>query len=125
MSVAVTRATRPEPAYSGQKRAPAGKFQIYAHPLPLPPSLASYLAGLLPSLPADAYVSRPIRGIWDAPSRTVWVINEEDVMLLWRKGFYGKGSLSRSEPSWLTREKNKRSGKRGELRYCPQWNTYS
>ncbi|KAA8573441.1 hypothetical protein EYC84_005026 [Monilinia fructicola] len=27
---------------------------------------------------------------------------------LWEQGFYGKGSLSRSEPSWLTREKKRR-----------------
>jgi tRNA-splicing endonuclease subunit Sen2 len=30
---------------------------------------------------------------------------------LWEQGFYGKGTLSRSEPSWLDREKTKRGNK--------------
>jgi hypothetical protein len=28
-------------------------------------------------------------------------------MVLWRKGFFGKGNLSRSEPTWLKREINR------------------
>ncbi|KNZ75114.1 putative tRNA-splicing endonuclease subunit sen2 [Termitomyces sp. J132] len=34
-------------------------------------------------------------------------------MLLWRRGFFGKGDLSRSEPSWLARQINIR--KAGEM----------
>lgn len=35
-------------------------------------------------------------------------------MILWRRGFFGKGNLSRSEPSWLSRQLNimKAAGKR-------------
>ncbi|KAG5637787.1 hypothetical protein H0H81_003179 [Sphagnurus paluster] len=29
-------------------------------------------------------------------------------MLLWRRGFFGKGDLSRSEPSWMARQINNR-----------------
>ncbi|KAL0953485.1 hypothetical protein HGRIS_004715 [Hohenbuehelia grisea] len=32
-------------------------------------------------------------------------------MTLWRRGFFGKGDLSRSEPSWLTRQINIRENK--------------
>lgn len=31
------------------------------------------------------------------------VCDENDMLQLWRKGFFGKGSLSRSDPSWKTR----------------------
>jgi len=34
------------------------------------------------------------------------VVNARDMSLLWQRGFFGKGSLSRSEPSWLTRRVN-------------------
>ncbi|KAG8768703.1 tRNA splicing endonuclease subunit sen2, partial [Serendipita sp. 398] len=55
-------------------------------------------------------------GVLDPPSRSVWIYDEEQQMTLWRKGFFGKGNLSRSEPTWLKREINrlqveKRGGK--------------
>lgn len=33
---------------------------------------------------------------------------------LWKKGFFGKGSLSRSEPTWWQREKNRVTGEHGK-----------
>lgn len=38
---------------------------------------------------------------------------ENDMKVLWIKGFFGKGSLSRSEPTWWQREKNRISGEHG------------
>lgn len=35
--------------------------------------------------------------------------------LLWKRGFFGKGSLSRSEPTWWQREKNRVTGEHGKL----------
>lgn len=49
-------------------------------------------------------------GILDLPSKSVWVVNTRDTQILWRRGFFGKGSLSRSEPSWLTRRLNETKG---------------
>lgn len=46
-------------------------------------------------------------GVLDTPSRSVWVFDQEQQMTLWRKGFFGKGNLSRSEPTWLKREINR------------------
>lgn len=37
---------------------------------------------------------------------------------LWKKGFFGKGSLSRSEPTWWQREKNRVTGEHGEKLIC-------
>lgn len=34
--------------------------------------------------------------------------------VLWKRGFFGKGSLSRSEPTWWQREKNRVTGEHGE-----------
>lgn len=36
------------------------------------------------------------------------VTDEKAIRVLWENGFFGKGSLSRSEPSWLDREKKRR-----------------
>src|SRR5690242_6428316 len=43
-------------------------------------------------------------GIWDPETRSVHVRDPVSVRALWEQGFYGKGSLSRSEPNWLKRE---------------------
>ena len=41
-------------------------------------------------------------------TRSVHIIDEGASRTLWEKGFFGKGSLSRSEPSWLDREKRRK-----------------
>lgn len=38
-------------------------------------------------------------------TQAIHVTDPESVRLLWTHGFFGKGSLSRSEPSWLERER--------------------
>lgn len=48
------------------------------------------------------------QGIWDPATRSVHIIEHKTVRALWEQGFYGKGSLSRSEPNWLKREKIRR-----------------
>jgi len=46
---------------------------------------------------------------WFSPeTRSIHVTDSRSIRGLWEQGFYGKGSLSRSEPSWLTREKVRR-----------------
>lgn len=47
-------------------------------------------------------------GVFDAATRSVWVTNPSDVSILWKRGFFGKGDLSRSEPSWHARQINAR-----------------
>ncbi|KAJ9134278.1 tRNA-splicing endonuclease subunit Sen2 [Pleurostoma richardsiae] len=43
-------------------------------------------------------------GVWSPELRAVRVSDPEAMQALWTQGFFGKGSLSRSEPSWLKRE---------------------
>lgn len=42
---------------------------------------------------------------WDHDTRSLVVTDEKSMLALWQQGFYGKGSLSRSDPNWLKREK--------------------
>ena len=61
-----------------------------------------------------------ISGVYDAASNSVWIHDMQEARILWERGFFGKGTLSRSEPTWLTREINSRrhekSGRKGESR---------
>lgn len=92
--------------------------KIYAHPLPLlfvepPPSRIGSVLGLLGL--SLARVENPhCEGVFDPTTRSVWVTKPDHALILWRRGFFGKGDLSRSEPSWLARQTNLRAsgGKR-------------
>ncbi|KIJ62045.1 hypothetical protein HYDPIDRAFT_176783 [Hydnomerulius pinastri MD-312] len=93
---------------------------IYANPLPVifpsppppPPSLLHRLLGI-----SVSHVENPhCEGVLDLSTRSVWVLGMGDAMLLWQRGFFGKGDLSRSEPSWLARQVNARKqAKKGGL----------
>lgn len=95
--------------------------KLYALPLPLlfvepaPTRIGSILGFLGLSL---TRVDNPhCEGIFDPTTRSVWVSDHAHSSILWRRGFFGKGDLSRSEPSWLSRQINirKSSGKRRSL----------
>ncbi|KAF8582725.1 hypothetical protein K439DRAFT_1661631 [Ramaria rubella] len=82
--------------------------RIYGYPLPIlfsvPEPTRSWTFHL--GLPAfqQIQVQKPqCEGCFDPCTRSVWVINSEHSMILWQRGFFGKGNLSRSEPSWLVR----------------------
>ncbi|PPR01452.1 hypothetical protein CVT26_015085 [Gymnopilus dilepis] len=101
------------PKGSGAQKGGARKQEnnrIYANPLPLlfvepPPSRIGSLLGLLGL--SLARVENPhCEGIFDPVTRSVWVSKPEHHLILWRRGFFGKGDLSRSEPSWLARQIN-------------------
>ena len=47
-------------------------------------------------------------GQWDPATRSVHVKEPKSIRALWEQGFFGKGSLSRSEPNWLKREEGRR-----------------
>lgn len=48
-------------------------------------------------------------GVWVPDTRSVHVDDPKSIRALWEQGFFGKGSLSRSEPNWLKRELNRRN----------------
>ncbi|KAK4185166.1 putative tRNA-splicing endonuclease subunit sen-2 [Podospora australis] len=62
-----------------------------------------------PAEPSVVYV-----GIWDPDTRSVHVVDPASIRALWEQGFYGKGSLSRSEPNWMKRELARRGSPEGK-----------
>ena len=62
-----------------------------------------------PSEPSVVHV-----GVWDPETRSVHVKDDASIRALWEHGFFGKGSLSRSEPNWLKRELARRGSPEGK-----------
>lgn len=95
--------------------------RIYAHPLPVlfdepPTSRIGSILGFL-GLSLTRVENPHCEGIFDPITRSVWVSDPTHSAIFWRRGFFGKGDLSRSEPSWLSRQINirKTGGKRTSL----------
>ena len=75
-------------------------------------------------------INRPIsnfaplyQGIWSPETRSVHVTDNRSIRGLWEQGFYGKGTLSRSEPNWMDREKNLVGAERAATRSTAEENT--
>ncbi|KAG9001486.1 tRNA splicing endonuclease subunit sen2 [Tulasnella sp. JGI-2019a] len=100
------------PGGAATKRKRGNHNVIYGNALPIlsfpDPAQASWLSALSYfKSSSKQIISNPdCVGILDVASRSVWVVNARDMTILWQRGFFGKGSLSRSEPSWLTRRLN-------------------
>jgi tRNA-splicing endonuclease subunit Sen2 len=46
-------------------------------------------------------------GYWSPHTRSIHVTDPKHMRALWEMGFFGKGSLSRSEPTWLDQERKR------------------
>lgn len=108
----------PAPGRKGQPR--PNLHLLYKQPAPLNifpfPSLTSnpisllhlaftWLSQVLAPPPAEPSVVHT--AYWDHDTKTITVADEKSMIDLWQQGFFGKGSLSRSEPNWLKREKTR------------------
>lgn len=58
--------------------------------------------------PSSSHPKILYQGLFSAETHSVHVTDPKSMRDLWEQGFYGKGSLSRSEPNWLEREKKRR-----------------
>ncbi|KAI4111332.1 MAG: hypothetical protein LQ338_008359, partial [Usnochroma carphineum] len=85
---------------------------LKTYPLPLviphnPLSLLhiafTYLSQLV--APPSSHPPTSLRGYLSAETRSIHITDEATARILWEQGFFGKGSLSRSEPTWLEGEK--------------------
>ncbi|BAE61619.1 unnamed protein product [Aspergillus oryzae RIB40] len=93
--------------------------QIHRFPLPLsvhplppliphnPLSIVSVLLSYLTYLIAPPH-DEVYSAYFDSETSSVHVTDAKAIRALWEMGFFGKGSLSRSEPSWMEREKKRR-----------------
>lgn len=86
---------------------------VTIHPLPplIPHNPISVISVILSYL-TTLLVSPPEKEIYaayfDSATSSVQVTDPKAMRALWEMGFFGKGSLSRSEPNWLEREKKRR-----------------
>ncbi|KAJ9093612.1 hypothetical protein QFC19_008279 [Naganishia cerealis] len=71
------------------------------------PSPIAFMVQLLSKLSAPTTTKEPVvpvcRGTYDPLTRSVFVTTTDDRNILFDRGFFGKGNLSRSEASWKTR----------------------
>ncbi|WEW56044.1 tRNA splicing endonuclease subunit sen2 [Emydomyces testavorans] len=85
---------------------------LTVHPLPplIPHNPLSIISIALSYL--TYFVSPPHHEVYsayfDIATSSVHVTDPKTIRALWEMGFFGKGSLSRSEPTWLEREKKRR-----------------
>lgn len=104
---------------------------IYANPLPITFSrienrFAVTALGIFGISPTHVLNPR-CEGTFDPITHSVWITNPRDSMILWRRGFFGKGNLSRSEPSWFARQSHLRStsGRRKPNHVYMLWAAYA
>ena len=104
------------------KRAPRPNYnKLHARPLPLTTHpLPAFLPHNPLSLLRIAYAllsefftqpsshATPYSGYFSPETRSVHITDPATIRALWEQGFFGKGTLSRSEPAWLEREKRRR-----------------
>ncbi|KAL8750348.1 MAG: hypothetical protein Q9199_007130 [Rusavskia elegans] len=122
MGVAFESQAPPSQAENGPRppRPPRPNYnKLHAQPLPvkaypLPPLIPHnplsimhvafiYLSHLI--FPPSSRPQTLLRAYFSAETRSIHVTDEKTARILWEQGFFGKGSLSRSEPAWLEREK--------------------
>ena len=113
------RVTRPRrPNYNQIHALP---LPVIIHPLPAliphnPLSVVQFIWSYLSQVWSrpPSHPQRRYKGYLSAESRSVHVIDSAAVQSLWASGFFGKGNLSRSEPSWMDRERRRRGLVAGE-----------
>ncbi|KAL2002115.1 hypothetical protein VTN02DRAFT_642 [Thermoascus thermophilus] len=107
-----SRPSRPRPKRPNYKEIHRFPLPLKVHPLPplIPHNPISIISVLLSYL--TYFISPPHQEVYsayfDSATSSVHVTDEKAIRALWEMGFFGKGSLSRSEPSWLEREKKRR-----------------
>lgn len=105
-------ARRPRPQRPNYRHIHRFPLPLIVHPLPplIPHNPLSVISVVLSYL--TYLISPPHQELYsayfDSNTSSVHVTDEKTIRALWEMGFFGKGSLSRSEPSWLEREKKRR-----------------
>ena len=62
--------------------------------------------------PPSSHPAEPYIGYFSLETRSVHITNPRHIRALWEMGFFGKGTLSRSEPTWMDREKARLEARR-------------
>ena len=113
---AFTNSVEPLPKTIKQDRPNYNVLHALPLPLktyPLPPLIlhnpfsvfyfaCSYIYQLI--VPLSSHPKTGLKAYFSPESQSVHVTDQNVARTLWENGFFGKGNLSRSEPSWLDRE---------------------
>ena len=111
------------PKRQRQPRPPKPNYNlIHQYPLPIriyplptliphnPLSLLQFTVTYLSQLffRPQSHPSEPYKAYFSVETHSIHVTDPATIRTLWEMGFFGKGTLSRSEPTWLDREKKRR-----------------
>ena len=105
------------PTTRGSKKAAKNQksHAFYGDPLPFPPSPPSFNV-FTPSTYKSLFTTpaspKPYIGVWCPETRSINVTNDEEGVDIWRRGMWGKGTLSRSQPAWRARKTKEMTGGR-------------
>ena len=127
MSTAAPDTTPVRNVKGAGKKSTQAKRQLYANPLPV--GRASTRKTSAEPLSwwdrfnewtkwlYDGTSPGPVYKTWyDDVTKSVWMYDTGDAIQLWTHGFFGKGNLSRSEPTWVARKQAEFTAReRGEL----------
>ncbi|KAI9839051.1 MAG: hypothetical protein M1837_002269 [Sclerophora amabilis] len=58
-------------------------------------------------VPPSSHPERHYKAVFSPETRSVHITDPVAIHALWESGFFGKGSLSRSEPNWLDKERRR------------------
>ena len=110
-----TSTPRPSAKTTGTKRAARNAKQRsqYSDPLPFvppSPSFNIFSPSTYKSLITTAASPEPYVGAWCPATRSVNVNSDVDGVEIWRRGMWGKGTLSRSSPTWRIRKAQEMTG---------------
>ncbi|KAI9654969.1 MAG: hypothetical protein M1821_005722 [Bathelium mastoideum] len=104
-----------KPARPNYNQLHAKPFPLDVHPIPtfIPhnPFSVLHIAYVFISqiiFPPQSHPPVPHKAYFSAKTRSVNVVSPTSGRALWESGFFGKGTLSRSEPTWLERERRRR-----------------
>lgn len=110
-----------DPTLFSRQKSRAVLAKVHSNALPLavyqlpaflphnPISILRFAYAILSSF-IDSTTSHPrniVAACFCDDTRSIHVTDSTSIQLLWNSGFFGKGSLSRSEPTWIQREQQR------------------
>jgi tRNA-splicing endonuclease subunit Sen2 len=116
VAASTAKSSRPRPKRPNYNHIHRNLLPIEVHPLPvlIPHNPISVVAFFLSYLTQVLYPpsQRTCNGYFSSATSSIHVTNDQTIRKLWEMGFFGRGNLSRSEPTWL--ENQKRQGSTAE-----------
>jgi len=91
---------------------------LYSDPLPIPeppPPFNIFSPAIYKSILFTPETPKPYQGKWCEQTRSVNIANDVEAAEIWRRGMWGKGTLSRSQPSWRARKTKEMRGGSSKL----------